>query len=459
MAKSGSKAVDDDGAEAPPSPSQDLKARRKKKNDAAAEDSPVQSSGWAEEAGKPSPKLEKKQRQKKDRDHVASSKIAAPGNLLLQSDALVLEGDKTKNRDKAGEDEVEEGKRKKKKNKKGSKASSENLDGEESALEGDKIKNQDKGGEDGAEGKNNKKKGSTASSEALGQEELALEVDQDKAGEDAAEGKRKKKDQEELALEVDQDKAGEDAAEGKRKKKKTEKKKGSMATLETPDQVESAGEGKEPKPKNKRSSKRGRDDDKAGKASDENAAEASDENAAVPEGKPKKKKPKMNSTTSGTQDQVKEGMESVKFQSKTLFVGNIPFHTRADEVMGFFAKNGCKALDCMIPYHNGCPRGFGYVEFSSADDAKKAMESLNKRDLMGQKVTLEFAYEDICSKRKTYMSGNWGVRRSVVVKGFDESVEEEQMQDSLKKHFAECNILNINVLGHQDSKTGKYKNE
>ncbi|CAN6173515.1 unnamed protein product [Urochloa humidicola] len=113
----------------------------------------------------------------------------------------------------------------------------------------------------------------------------------------------------------------------------------------------------------------------------------------------------------------------------------------------------------MIPYHNGCPRGFGYVEFSSADDAKKAMESLNKRDLMGQKVTLEFAYEDICSKRKTYMSGNWGVRRSVVVKGFDESVEEEQMQDSLKKHFAECNILNINVLGHQDSKTGKYKNE
>ena len=68
-----------------------------------------------------------------------------------------------------------------------------------------------------------------------------------------------------------------------------------------------------------------------------------------------------------------------------LYVGNLPFQTTDAELKTLFAQAGeVTRATVVIDKFTNRSRGFGFVEFTDDASAKKAIESLNGRDLGGR---------------------------------------------------------------------------
>ena len=63
---------------------------------------------------------------------------------------------------------------------------------------------------------------------------------------------------------------------------------------------------------------------------------------------------------------------------KNIFVGNLAFDTREDEVRQLFAAYGqVDRVNLVTDRESGQPRGFGFVEMASDEDGEKAIAALN----------------------------------------------------------------------------------
>jgi cold-inducible RNA-binding protein len=63
---------------------------------------------------------------------------------------------------------------------------------------------------------------------------------------------------------------------------------------------------------------------------------------------------------------------------KKLYVGNISYKTTEDELRELFSKCGeVLSVSIITDAHTGNPKGFGFVEMASEQDAKKAIAELN----------------------------------------------------------------------------------
>ena len=72
-----------------------------------------------------------------------------------------------------------------------------------------------------------------------------------------------------------------------------------------------------------------------------------------------------------------------------LFVGSLSFDTREDDLRTAFAAYGTPTSVAVITDRDtGRSKGFGFVEFASAEEAKKAMDALNGTELQGRKITV-----------------------------------------------------------------------
>ncbi|KAG9813912.1 RNA-binding domain-containing protein, partial [Aureobasidium melanogenum] len=78
--------------------------------------------------------------------------------------------------------------------------------------------------------------------------------------------------------------------------------------------------------------------------------------------------------------------------STTLFVGNVSFNTTTDSLTGYFSEYGSiNSIRLPTDRETGAPKGFGYVEFGSVEEAKAALEGLNGADVDGRNIRLDFA--------------------------------------------------------------------
>ena len=76
-----------------------------------------------------------------------------------------------------------------------------------------------------------------------------------------------------------------------------------------------------------------------------------------------------------------------------LYVGNLPFSATEDSVRALFAAHGnVDSVALVNDRETGRPRGFGFVEMSSAD-AQKAMQSLNGQDFGGRPLKVNEAQD------------------------------------------------------------------
>jgi cold-inducible RNA-binding protein len=75
-----------------------------------------------------------------------------------------------------------------------------------------------------------------------------------------------------------------------------------------------------------------------------------------------------------------------------LYVGNLPYSVTELELRDLFAGLGT-VTDAKIvtDRETGRPRGFGFIEMSTEDEARKAIEELNGRDLQGRQVAVKEA--------------------------------------------------------------------
>ena len=76
-----------------------------------------------------------------------------------------------------------------------------------------------------------------------------------------------------------------------------------------------------------------------------------------------------------------------------LYVGNLPFSATEDSVRELFAAHGAVEKVALVNDRDtGQPRGFGFVEMSSAD-AQRAMQSLNGKDFGGRPLKVNEAQD------------------------------------------------------------------
>jgi RNA recognition motif-containing protein len=75
-----------------------------------------------------------------------------------------------------------------------------------------------------------------------------------------------------------------------------------------------------------------------------------------------------------------------------LFVGNLPFSVDDAKLSEVFSQAGAVASAKVIrDKYSGRSRGFGFVEMTSDDDAKKAIELFNGKDLDGRQLVVNEA--------------------------------------------------------------------
>ena len=75
-----------------------------------------------------------------------------------------------------------------------------------------------------------------------------------------------------------------------------------------------------------------------------------------------------------------------------LFVGNLSFNTTENDLQDAFAAFGTVTeANLMMDRTTNRPRGFGFVTMSSAEEAQKAIDGLNGKDMDGRALTVNIA--------------------------------------------------------------------
>ena len=78
--------------------------------------------------------------------------------------------------------------------------------------------------------------------------------------------------------------------------------------------------------------------------------------------------------------------------SKKLYVGNLPYEVTDDTLATLFGEAGTvESAAVIMDRRSGRSKGFGFVEMSSAAEAKKAIELLNEKDVEGRNIIVNEA--------------------------------------------------------------------
>ena len=78
--------------------------------------------------------------------------------------------------------------------------------------------------------------------------------------------------------------------------------------------------------------------------------------------------------------------------STKLFVGNLSFNTTENDLQDAFAAHGTVVeTNLMMDKMSGRPRGFAFVTMGSPEEAQKAIDALNGKELDGRALTVNIA--------------------------------------------------------------------
>jgi len=78
--------------------------------------------------------------------------------------------------------------------------------------------------------------------------------------------------------------------------------------------------------------------------------------------------------------------------SKKLYVGNLSYDTTEDAIKEYFSQAGTVEDVNIITFRDsGKSKGFGFVEMSSEDEAKKAIDMFDQKELEGRTLKVDEA--------------------------------------------------------------------
>lgn len=77
---------------------------------------------------------------------------------------------------------------------------------------------------------------------------------------------------------------------------------------------------------------------------------------------------------------------------KKLYVGSLSYETTEDSLKELFSKAGTvSSVSVIMDKFSGKSKGFGFVEMSSEEEAKKAIEMFNGKELDGRNIVVDEA--------------------------------------------------------------------
>jgi RNA recognition motif-containing protein len=78
--------------------------------------------------------------------------------------------------------------------------------------------------------------------------------------------------------------------------------------------------------------------------------------------------------------------------NKKLYVGNLDYSATGEQLGEHFAQAG-KVVDSVVisDRYSGRSKGFGFVEMSTEEEAKKAIEMFNGKDFQGRNIVVNEA--------------------------------------------------------------------
>jgi RNA recognition motif-containing protein len=75
-----------------------------------------------------------------------------------------------------------------------------------------------------------------------------------------------------------------------------------------------------------------------------------------------------------------------------LFVGNLSYQTGENDLQDYFAQAGAvTSVNLMLDKMTGKSRGFAFVEYGSAEEAQKAIDSFHNKEFQGRPITVNVA--------------------------------------------------------------------
>ncbi|MDD5760845.1 MAG: RNA-binding protein [Candidatus Pacebacteria bacterium] len=78
--------------------------------------------------------------------------------------------------------------------------------------------------------------------------------------------------------------------------------------------------------------------------------------------------------------------------SNKLYIGSLSYDTNEDSLKEFFSQAGTvTSANIITDKMTGRSKGFGFVEMSSEEEAKKAIEMLNGKELDGRTIFVDEA--------------------------------------------------------------------
>lgn len=113
-----------------------------------------------------------------------------------------------------------------------------------------------------------------------------------------------------------------------------------------------------------------------------------------------------------------------KPQSKILYIGNLFFEVTAPQLEAEFAKHGEVTNSRVVTDDRGLSKGFGYVEFSTQQQADAAIEALDQKVFQGRRMAVQYhkrrdannrnkgAFKESLPPSKTLFIGNMSYQMS-----------------------------------------------
>ena len=99
--------------------------------------------------------------------------------------------------------------------------------------------------------------------------------------------------------------------------------------------------------------------------------------------------------------------------NKKLYVGSLPYSVTEDELRNLFSPYGpIESVRIITDKFTGQSKGFGFVEMANGEDAKKAVEGMNGKQLNGRNLIVNEARPE--QRRERSFSGgdrggnSWG---------------------------------------------------
>ncbi len=75
-----------------------------------------------------------------------------------------------------------------------------------------------------------------------------------------------------------------------------------------------------------------------------------------------------------------------------LFVGNLSYQTMENDLQDYFSQAGVvTSVNLMLDKVTGKSRGFAFVEFSTPEEATKAVEQFHNKEFQGRALTVNIA--------------------------------------------------------------------